>query len=180
MNERDEDEEVRDPSDLQGSDASEEGDDETFFWGIKGPESSFVRDLFRKLRAHSPQLCTALVSHLSTNPDRREPKAFDGQDAGALLLIHLLEAIVAFEQLKVEVMAQPHLSPSKGRVPASMLIAQSDLLQLEPALLHVTHLAYASRCRLWDQVPETLQPSFVTNKAIKAMKRAKKKDLFRG
>lgn len=154
---------------------SDADDDELFFWGIRGPETPFIQDLLRKLRAHSPQLCTSLIAHLSTNPDRKEPKAFDGQDAGALLLLHLLEALVAFEQLKVEMMAQPHLSPTKGRIPANMLIAQSDLLQLEPALLHVTHLAYASRCQLWDQEPETLQPSFVTNKALKALKKSKKR-----
>ncbi len=120
-------------------------------WGIQGQPRPVVPELLGRLQMHSPDLYTQLRWYLDSNNESVDVRlTHDGTDASALLSLQLLETLMMFTQLRMEVMDQPGLSAVKGKIPGHIQLAISELMKLEPVLLQAATSAMQLHLFVWN------------------------------
>ena len=120
-------------------------------WGLKGPSRPVMPELLGRLQMHSPDLYMQLSWYLDSNDEPLDARVtHDGVDASALLSLQLLEALIWFSKLRMEVMDQPGLSPVKGKIPGHIQLVISEIMKLEPVLLQAATSAMELHLQCWN------------------------------
>jgi hypothetical protein len=95
---------------------------------------------------HSPELVLQIQEHLERNGEDVDARtAFSGTDASAFLCFSLIEALLSYEQIRLELLQQTGTT-----IPANHLRAMATGLKLEPALIHVAKEAFDLHLQLWN------------------------------
>lgn len=119
-------------------------------WGVqREPSKPVVPDYLFRIAEHSPELVVQIKHYLEMNGeplDRR--RTHDGTDASARLSLHLVEALLTFEQLRLELLEQS--MGDSTIVPAHITLAMSEAMRLEPALLHLAKTAMQMHLYVWN------------------------------
>jgi len=120
-------------------------------WGLKGEPKPVIPDLMRRLQMHSPDLYMQLRWYLESNEEPLDARrTHDGVDASAMLSLQLLEALICFTKIRLEILDQPGLSPVKGKIPGHIQLAISELMRLEPVLLQAANSAMELHLQVWN------------------------------
>ena len=120
-------------------------------WGLLGKQKPVAPELLRRLHMHSPDLALQLQFYLRSNgetPDDRQ--CHDGADTSAFLSLQLMEVLLLFTKLRMELIEQPALSPVKGMIPGHLQLAMSEMMKLEPVLLQAATSAMEMHMQLWN------------------------------
>lgn len=107
---------------------------------------SVVQHLCRKIEGHSPEIVAQIADYLEQNGepvDKRQ--SFDGTDASVKLCYALIEALLAYEQIHMELLAQQNV-----HTPSHLRIAQSIGMKLEPQLIFLSKEAFELHLALWN------------------------------
>jgi hypothetical protein len=100
----------------------------------------------------SPDTLIALNAYLSKREEDREPrKTYAGNDASAELICFLCEALLSFEQLRLEVTDQIGQHQHRGeRLPPRMHMLMTQLLSMEPLLVSALSSASDLHGQVWS------------------------------
>lgn len=111
-----------------------------------GQQVSVVRSLCDRIAIHSPELVMQIQYHLERNNEPIDARrSFSGQDASALLCFAMIEALLAYEQIRLELMQQ-----SGHNVPANQMRALATGMRMEPALISMAKDAFDLHLQLWN------------------------------
>lgn len=117
-------------------------------WAPIGQSSPYVPVLISRIAEHSPELVLQIQHYLKENgEDLGARRTYDGTDASARLSLMLIEALLSFEQIRIELLDQSRTHPL---LPAHLTLAMSEALQLEPALLHIAKSAFQMHLYVWN------------------------------
>lgn len=113
---------------------------------VEGEPCSVVQSLCMRIGIHSPELVMQIQQHLERNGEALDERTtFDGTDASAKLFFALLEAMIAYEQLRLELMTQ-----TRADTPTRIFMAMSIGTKIEPGLLALTKEAFSLHLHLWN------------------------------
>lgn len=119
-------------------------------WTEPGEPASVVVPLLQKLGMHSPDLTVLLQHYLGLKEEGLADRmTYSGGDPSLLATFFLLEVLLNCERLRLELMDQAERHHGKGMVPPEHLIAMSELLKLEPALIANLSSAFEIHLQLW-------------------------------
>lgn len=111
-----------------------------------GKSASVVRSLCHRIGRHSPELVLQLEEYLRRQEEPIDQRqSFDGNDASARLCFSLLESLMAYEQLRMELSSQ-----LEERTPGRLMQAMSLGTTLEPAMIHIAKEAFQLHLMLWN------------------------------
>jgi hypothetical protein len=117
-------------------------------WKRPGAPVPVVPSLVQRIAEHSPELVLQIQYHLEQNGEPLEHRTtYDGTDASARLAFAFVEALLTYEQLRLELLDQ---TATAETMPSHMMLAMSDALQIEPALLHLAKTAFQMHLYLWN------------------------------
>ncbi len=112
-----------------------------------GPSLPVAPSLAKRISAHSPELVALMQKHLlDTGADHL---TYDGTDASIRIALHVIEALLALEQLRMEVEDQVYRS-REGKPAIHHLEAMHMHLGLEPVLLQAAKTALELNDAVWD------------------------------
>lgn len=116
---------------------------------LPGMSRPVVPELLSRLQMHSPGLYTQLCWYMD-HQDESVPSrvTHDGTDASASLSLQLLEVLISFTKIRMEILDQ--VSASGGKVPGNIQLALSEILSLEPVLLQAATSAMELHLNVWD------------------------------
>jgi len=133
----------------------EEEDDQV--WTKPGVSRPVVPLLIQRIAGHSPELVLQIQHYLTENgEDLMTRKSYNGTDPTARLSFTMIEALLALEQLRVELLEQTH--PNRGLIPAHLTQAMSEVMVVEPALLHLAKTAFQLHLLIWNAHEGAVRP----------------------
>lgn len=131
--------------------------DELESWGWKGSPRPVVPEILARLQMHSPDLYAQLRWYMQSQEESVEARTtHDGVDSSAALSVQLLEALIWFTKVRMEILDQIDLSPVKGKIPAHFQLAMSELMSLEPVLLQAATSAMQLHLQVWNAHAEAV------------------------
>jgi len=111
-----------------------------------GESKSVVRSLSHRIGRHSPELILQLQEYLQRHDEDIDfRQSFDGSDASSKLSFALLEALLAYEQLRMELSSQV-----SRKTPGRIMQAMSVGMKVEPALIWLAKKAFELHLMIWN------------------------------
>lgn len=131
--------------------------DDDQVWTKPGEPRPVVPLLIQRIAGHSPELVLQMQHYLRENgEDLTTRQSYNGTDPSARLSFTMIEALLAFEQLRVELLEQT--DPRQGLIPAHLTQAMSEVMVAEPALLHLTKTAFQLHLLIWNAHEGAVRP----------------------
>lgn len=129
-------------------------------WNQPGRSKPVVPLLLSRLMEHSPELVAQVRLHLKNNGETLTQRVtYDGTDASARVSLLFVEALLSFEQLRVELLEQTNPCNYENQVlPAHMTLAMSEAYRLEPVLLHAAKSAFLLHSYVWNAHEGAIRP----------------------
>lgn len=123
---------------------------------------SLLPILASRIAIHSPEIVIGIKKYFEeSGQDIHSRRPYDGTDASSKLFIVLLESLTIFEQLRFEIKDQVtrHQFATGGHAPSHLLMAMTELVELEANLLQSAKLALDTHLSVWNahDVPDAVE-----------------------
>jgi len=116
-----------------------------------GQSTSVAPSLRARLESLSPGALVGFNAYMSTRGEPDDRKSYSGNDASAELICHLSEAMLCFEQIRMEVADQMAQHHHRGeQLPRRTYLLMTRLLSLEPILVQGLDSASCMHSELWE------------------------------
>ena len=114
-----------------------------------GTSEDVIPSLLTRIRHYAPDAYPAAQIHFKSAAPHR---SYDGKDAAACMLLHLLEAMSYGEQLRMELAEQTEQHNLRMKpLPSKYYILMTELLSMEASLSESAAKATKIHALVWDE-----------------------------
>lgn len=120
-------------------------------WSFKKEPSLVLPDLLARIGSHSPEIVLLISQYLTANDEGVADRVtYTGTDPSGALVFMLIESLLTFERLRIELNEQVIENQIAGNsVPGHQMLALSDLVVLEPNMLQAVSIAFEIHLNVW-------------------------------
>ncbi len=121
-------------------------------WSRPGKPVAVLPALLERIGGHSPELVLLIGQYLRSHGEALHDRVtYTGGDPSIRVVFFLVEALLNYERLRIELLEQNEIHQQEERmVPGNQMLALSEILAFEPALLQVLSIAFDVHLKLWN------------------------------